>query len=385
MTTMDYNLGDDAAELRNRLRQLIAEHIPADFLGACTDDPDDLATTESFCKLLASEGLLALAWPKEHGGGGGSVWQQTVLREEMWANYEPRGPQYMGINWVGPAIMRYGTAEQKAKHLSGIASGEVIWCQGFSEPEAGTDLASLRTRAVPDGDGYRINGQKVWTSYARMASWCVLAACTHPDAPKSKRLSLFLIPMDRSGFTVRGIPSMLGPHHLNEVFLDDLQAFPSDILGEPGDGWRVMREALAFERVGIARYARCESLLDRMQAELGADWERLPETIRARWARALVDLRVARLMAYRAVSLQDDPSAGAAASAARIATTICDQQVAELLFEVLGATALDSGNSAALYGAVDDHWRYAQAATVASGTIEVQRMMVARDVLGEHR
>jgi alkylation response protein AidB-like acyl-CoA dehydrogenase len=385
MTTMDYNLGDDATELRNRLRQLIAEHIPADFLGACTDDPDDLATTESFCKLLASEGLLALAWPKEHGGGGGSVWQQTVLREEMWANYEPRGPQYMGINWVGPAIMRYGTAEQKAKHLSGIASGEVIWCQGFSEPEAGTDLASLRTRAVPDGDGYRINGQKVWTSYARMASWCVLAACTHPDAPKSKRLSLFLIPMDRSGFTVRGIPSMLGPHHLNEVFLDDLQAFPSDILGEPGDGWRVMREALAFERVGIARYARCESLLDRMQAELGDDWERLPETIRARWARALVDLRVARLMAYRAVSLQDDPSAGAAASAARIATTICDQQVAELLFEVLGATALDSGNSAALYGAVDDHWRYAQAATVASGTIEVQRMMVARDVLGEHR
>ncbi|MDT5220784.1 MAG: hypothetical protein QOF15_2889, partial [Mycobacterium sp.] len=333
----------------------------------------------------ASEGLLALAWPKEHGGGGGSVWQQTVLREEMWANYEPRGPQYMGINWVGPAIMRYGTAEQKAKHLSGIASGEVIWCQGFSEPEAGTDLASLRTRAVPDGDGYRINGQKVWTSYARMASWCVLAACTHPDAPKSKRLSLFLIPMDRSGFTVRGIPSMLGPHHLNEVFLDDLQAFPGDILGEPGDGWRVMREALAFERVGIARYARCESLLDRMQAELGDDWERLPETIRARWARALVDLRVARLMAYRAVSLQDNPSAGAAASAARIATTICDQQVAELLFEVLGATALDSGNSAALYGAVDDHWRYAQAATVASGTIEVQRMMVARDVLGEHR
>ncbi|MDT5224345.1 MAG: hypothetical protein QOG19_1752 [Mycobacterium sp.] len=382
---MDYNLGDDAAELRNRLRQLIAEHIPADFLGACTDDPDDLATTESFCKLLASEGLLALAWPKEHGGGGGSVWQQTVLREEMWANYEPRGPQYMGINWVGPAIMRYGTAEQKAKHLSGIASGEVIWCQGFSEPEAGTDLASLRTRAVPDADGYRINGQKVWTSYARMASWCVLAACTHPDAPKSKRLSLFLIPMDRAGFTVRGIPSMLGPHHLNEVFLDDLQAFPGDILGEPGDGWRVMREALAFERVGIARYARCESLLDRMQSELGDDWERLPETIRARWARALVDLRVARLMAYRAVSLQDDPSAGAAASAARIATTICDQQVAELLFEVLGATALDSGNSAALYGAIDDHWRYAQAATVASGTIEVQRMMVARDVLGERR
>ena len=159
---------------------------------------------------MAAEGLLALAWPKEHGGGGGSVWQQAVLREEMWAQHEPRGPQYMGINWVGPALMRYGTAEQKAKHLAAIASGDVIWCQGFSEPEAGTDLASLRTRAVPDGEGWRITGQKVWTSYALMASWCVLAACTDPGAPKPKRLTLFLIPMDRPGFTVRAHPVDVG-------------------------------------------------------------------------------------------------------------------------------------------------------------------------------
>jgi alkylation response protein AidB-like acyl-CoA dehydrogenase len=382
--TMDYDLGTDAVELRERLRDLISTHIPEGFLGACTNDPKDLATTESFCKMLASDGLLALAWPKEHGGGGGSVWQQTVLREEMWAHHEPRGAQYMGINWVGPALMRYGTAEQKARHMSAIAAGEVIWCQGFSEPEAGTDLASLRTRAVPDSDGWRITGQKVWTSYAQMASWCVLAACTDPNAPKANRLSLFLVPMDRAGITVRPIRSMLGPHHLNEVFLDDVEVFPDEVLGELGDGWRVMREALAFERVGIARYARCESLLDRMQTELGDNWDELPESIRTRWVRALIDLRIARLLAYRAVSLQDDPSAGAAASAARIATTTCDQQVAELLFDVLGPTALDSGSSAALHGAVEDHWRYAQAATVASGTIEVQRMLVARETLGGH-
>ncbi len=302
---MDYDLGADAVELRDRLRQLITAHIPHGFLGACTDDPQDLATTESFCKLLASEGLLALAWPEEHGGGGGSIWQQTVLREEMWAHHEPRGPQYMGVNWVGPALMRYGTPEQKARHLSAIAAGEVIWCQGFSEPEAGSDLASLRTRAVPDGDGWRITGQKVWTSYAQMASWCVLAACTDPDAPKPQRLTLFLIPMDRAGITVRPIRSMLGPHHLNEVFLDGMPAAPDDVLGTVGDGWQIMREALAFERVGIARYARCESLLDRMRADLGDDWDRLPESLRVRWVRALVDLRVARLLAYRAVSLQE--------------------------------------------------------------------------------
>lgn len=382
---MDYELGSDAGELRQRLRDLIDANLPAGFLGAFSEDPQDLATTQAFCKLLASEGLLALAWPEEYGGGGGSTWQQTVLREEMWAHHEPRGAQYMGINWVGPALMRYGTETQKTKHLAAIAAGEVIWCQGFSEPEAGTDLASLRTRAVPDDGGWLVTGQKIWTSYAQMASWCVLATCTDPDAPSAKRLTLFLVPMDRAGITVRPIRSTLGPHHLNEVFLDSVRVSPDEVLGEVGGGWQVMREALAFERVGIARYARCESLLDRLQTELGADWDKLPETQRTRWARALIDLRVARLLAYRAVSLQDPEdtaAANVAASAARIATTTCDQQVAELLFDVLGPVALDSGPSAALAGAIEDHWRYAQAATVASGTIEVQRMLVARDVLG---
>jgi alkylation response protein AidB-like acyl-CoA dehydrogenase len=379
---VDYDLGTDANDLRQRLRSLIRAHLPPDFLGAFTDDPEDFAAAQSFCKLLASEGLLALAWPREYGGGGGSIWQQTVLREEMWAHHEPRGAQYMGINWVGPALMRYGTAAQKAKHLAAIAGGEVVWCQGFSEPEAGTDLVSLRTRAVPDGDTWVVTGQKIWTSYAQMASWCVLATCTDPDAQKDKRLTLFLVPMDRAGITVRPIRSMLGPHHLNEVFLDDVRVYREEVLGEVGGGWQVMREALAFERVGIARYARCESLLERLRCELGERWDELPEPLQARWARALIDLRVARLLAYRAVSLQDDGAAPVAASVARIATTTCDQQVAELLLEVLGPEALDSGPSAPLKGAIEDHWRYAQAATVASGTIEVQRMLVARDVLG---
>lgn len=382
---MDYDLGRDAGQLRQRLRMLIRNHVPEGFLGAFSDDPQDFATTQAFCKVLASEGLLALAWPKEFGGGGGSIWHQTVLREEMWAHHEPRGPQYMGINWVGPAIMRHGTAPQKEKHLAAIAAGETVWCQGFSEPEAGTDLASLRTRAVGNGDGWLVTGQKIWTSYAEMASWCVLATCTNADVPSAERLTLFLVPMDRPGITVRPIRSMLGRHHLNEIFLDGVQVHPDEVLGKVGNGWQVMREALAFERVGIARYARCESLLERLRAMLGDDWDKLPGSLRTGWARALVDLRVARLLAYRAVSLQDDPSAPAAASAARIAATTCDQQVAELLVDVLGAKALDSGSSAPLHGAIEDHWRYAQAATVASGTIEVQRMLVARERLGAGR
>src|SRR5438270_5514071 len=158
---MDYDLGDGAEALRLRLRALIEEHTPPNWLGAFSADPKDLEIAQSYCRRLADEGLLALAWPREYGGGGGSAWEQTVVREEMWAHMEPRGAQYMGINWVGPAVMRYGTPEQKARHLSAIAAGEVIGCQGFSEPEAGTDLVSLRTRAIPAGNGWRITCRTV--------------------------------------------------------------------------------------------------------------------------------------------------------------------------------------------------------------------------------
>jgi alkylation response protein AidB-like acyl-CoA dehydrogenase len=379
---LDYDLGENVAALRQRLRGLIREHIPPGFLGAFTDDPADLAVTQAFCKVLAAEGLLCLAWPTEYGGGGGSVWEQTAVREEMWAHHEPRGAQYMGVNWVGPALMRHGTKAQQDRHLPPIAAGEVIWCQGFSEPEAGTDLGSLRTRAVPDGDGWLITGQKVWTSYAQMASWCVLAACTDPDAPSAKRITLFLVPMDRDGIETRPIASMLGPHHLNEVFLDNVRVNRDDVLGEVGGGWAVMRDALSYERVGIARYARCESLLERLGKELDEKWDELPAAVQTRWVRALVSLRVARLLAYRAVANTEGGIDPVDASAARIVTTTCDQVVAEVLLEAVGATALDAGGDAPLAGAIDDHWRYAQAATVSSGTIEVQRMLVAREVLG---
>ena len=209
--TMDYDLGDDAVELRHRLRELIANHVPADFLGACTEDPEDLATTETFCKLLAAEGLLALAWPKEHGGGGGSVWQQTVLREEMWAQHEPRGPQYMGVNWVGPALMRYGTEEQKARTPGGDR-----FRRCHLVPRLFRTRSRIRPRVVAHASGagrgrlahHRSEGVDVVCADGVVVR---LATCTDPDAPKHKRLTLFLIPMDREGFTVPGDPIDAGP------------------------------------------------------------------------------------------------------------------------------------------------------------------------------
>jgi alkylation response protein AidB-like acyl-CoA dehydrogenase len=372
-------------QLRAELRELLDRHVPGDFLGAFTDDVEDLAVAQNFCRVLAGRRLLALAWPTEYGGRGGSAEELTVLREEMWARHEPRGAQYMGVNWIGPAIMRFGTDEQRALHLSRIAGGDVIWCQGFSEPNSGSDLASLRTTARPVEGGWEVHGQKVWTSYARMAGWMFLLARTESGGSKHRGITVFLVPMDRPGIEVRPISAMLGPHHLNEVFLDGVPVTRADVLGGIGDGWRVVREALAFERVGIARYARCERLLNEAPDALGSRWDALPSALKHRWVKALVHTRQARLLAHKVVEQQGSGAIDPADSAVyRIAVTRLDQEVGEVLMDAVGADAVGAADQADVFcRAVEDHWRYAQASTVASGSIEMQRILLSRSLLGK--
>ena len=383
-------MGDNAAQLRRTLRGLIKTHVPDDFLGAFTDDPADLEVAQQFCRTLAERGLLCMSWPEEFGGRDASVWEQTVVREEMWAHHEPRGAQYMGVNWVGPIIMRHGSEEQRRQHLPLIARGEVIWCQGFSEPEAGSDLASLRTAARRDGDAWRVSGQKIWTSYATMAQWCFLLARTSKEEKKQQGLTIFLVPMDDPAIQVRPIRAMLGPHHLNEVFFDDLKVTDADVLGTVGGGWSIVQDVMSFERVGIARYARCERLLAAAPSILGDRWEELPAELRSRWTRMLTHCRRARLLAYRVVSLQSSGRIQPGDAAAyRIAVTRLDQDSAEVLMEIVAAIprrdapGLSRGGAAAEYfrAEVEDHWRYSQASTVASGSIEVQRMLLSRALL----
>ncbi|WP_345622021.1 acyl-CoA dehydrogenase family protein [Streptomyces ziwulingensis] len=381
---MDFRMEDAATGLRAHLRELVREHVPPDFLGAFTEDPADLEVTQRFCRVLADRGLLCPSWPREFGGRDASVWEQTVVREEMWAHHEPRGAQYMGVNWVGPAVMRHGTPEQWRRHLPPIARGEVIWCQGFSEPDAGSDLASLRTTARRDGDDWRVRGQKIWTSYATMAQWCFLLVRTSSGERKQHGLTVFLVPMERAGVEVRPIRSMLGPHHLNELFLADVRVGAADVLGTVDDGWRVVREVLAFERVGMARYARCERLLQAAPAALGDAWDTLAAELRGRWTRMLVHCRRARLLAYRVLSLQDRGTVSPADTAAyRIAVTRLDQDSAEVLVEIAGHVPPTDADGRRFRRAVDDHWRYAQASTIASGSVEMQRILLARTLLAD--
>src|SRR6266568_2541815 len=357
-------MGEAQAALRAELRQLVAQHVPPDFLGAFTDDPADLAVAQRFCRVLAERGLLCAAWPERFGGHDASPWEQTVVREEMWAHHEPRGAQYMGVNWVGPVIMRHGTPEQQRRHLPPIARGEVIWCQGFSEPGAGSDLASLRTAARRDGDGWTVTGQKIWTSYATLAQWC------------------FLLALSAAGIEVRPIRAMIGPHHLNEVFFDGLRVTEGNVLGQVDQGWRLVQEVLAYERVGIARYARCELLLQAAPAVLGDRWDALPAELGGRWARALTQCRRARLLAYRVVALHSAGKVTPNDSAAyRIAVTRLDQDSAEVLMEIVAHVPGAGERVRRFRLEVEDHWRYSQASTVASGSSEIQRMLLARALL----
>ena len=335
-------MGEAATALRGELRQLVAEHLPPDFLGAFTDDPADLEIAQSFCRLLAERGLLCLAWPEEFGGRDASLWEQTVVREEMWAQHEPRGAQYMGVNWVGPTIMRHGTAEQKRQHLPPIASGEVIWCQGFSEPDAGSDLASLRTAARRDGDVWRISGQKIWTSYATMAQWCFLLARTSRGEKKQQGITVFLVPMSAPGIEVRPIKTM---HRAASPQRGVLRRRRSDRGRRAGPGRRGLAGGPGGPGLRAGGHRPVRPLRAAAATPHRPRWAttgtRLPADLLGRWARMLTHCRRARLLAYQVVALQSEGRVQPGEAAPyRIAVTRLDQDSAEVLMEIMACAPL---------------------------------------------
>ena len=217
---MDFEFSPEDEAFRAELRAFLDEELPSWWKTVFVDDDRAMPFTRELCQKLAARGWLTLSWPAAHGGADGSVWQQAVVREEMWAAGEPRGPQYMNLNYIGPLIMRFGTPEQQARHLPRMAAGDVLWCQGFSEPEAGSDLASLKTRAVRDGDHYVVNGQKIWNSYADApADHCLLLARTNAEVKKQQGISMFLVDMRTPGITVRADPEHGGQERVQRDLL----------------------------------------------------------------------------------------------------------------------------------------------------------------------
>ena len=388
---MDFAFTAEEEQFRQELRAFLDEELPSWWQGMFVDDPRAMPLTREVCRRLAARGWLTMSWPREYGGSEESVWKQAILREEMWAADEPRGPQYMNLNYIGPMIMRFGTPEQKQRFLPPMAAGEVIWTQGFSEPGAGSDLASLATRAVEDGDRFIINGQKIWNSYADApADWCLLLARTNPDVPKHKGISVFLVDMKTPGITVRPIESMAGPHDFNELFFDDVVVPRDCLLGEKDEGWSMVVAGLTFERIGIARYARAERILEHLveyaKATVveGRPLSERPD-VRDRLAELACRTEAARLLNYRAISLQARGEVPATeASVARIHNTLVEQFAGQVGLELLGGAGLllPDDPYAPLDGEIERQWVHNIPATIAAGTLEVQKNIVAQRGLG---
>ncbi len=388
---MQFEFDEDELAFRRELQAFVAEHLPDGWhghLGFLQSD-ETFEFSRRFCQILAERGWLAMAWPKEYGGAEAGYWKQMIFREEMCANGEPRGPQYMSLNYIGPSIMEYGTPEQKAEFLPKIARGEIVFCQGFSEPDAGTDLASLKTQALRSGDEYVINGEKIWTSYAQKADYCYLLARSDPEAPKHKGISLFLVPMSTPGITVRPIRSMSGWGDLNNTFFDDVHVPVSARLGPEHGGWYVATGALNNERVGVARWARAKKLIDalvEMAAKPLPNGRRLADEPRVRQKIADLEIsyRAARLMNYRVVAqIEEGLQPSWEASLARLHNTLLDQKVGAVGLEILGHCGLmvDEQGDGRL-GEYEAAWRAAIVGTIAAGTLEIQKNLIANRSLG---
>jgi alkylation response protein AidB-like acyl-CoA dehydrogenase len=374
---MNFQWSDHHAAFRAKIRGFIAENLPPNWESLAHHGPGSAAQTafsREFCAKLAQAGLLTPHWPADWGGQGLDPWCQIILAEEMWSAGEPRGAQYMNVNWVGPTLMRYGSEDQKARYLPPIACGDAIWCQGFSEPNAGSDLASLRTRATLDGDIYRLDGQKIWTSYAGLAETCFLLARTCPD--RKRGISIFLVPMDTPGITVRSIPSLIGEGDIHEVFFDAVEVPASARLGEEGGAWEIIAFSLTNERLGIPRYALARKALDRAVAVLRDAGAFGGEMVRIQAAHAAALCEAARLSSYGVVDQRVRGTAAAgSASAARIATVMAERCVAEFVVEFLPES---------LCGAeplLKAHHQRGIVAGIASGAAEIQLNLIASDVL----
>ena len=374
---MDLDWTDEEAAFRAELRGVIAATIRPGWTLHDRDMPEaaDVDEVKRFCRVLGEHGLLTPHWPAAYGGRDAGAWEQAIISEETWAVGEPRGGQYMNTNWIGPALMAFGTAEQKAHHLPMIAGGQVNWCQGFSEPDAGSDLAALRTRAVRDGETYVVNGQKIWTSYAHAADWCFLLVRTDPEAAKRAGISILLVPMDLPGIEVRDIPNPFSRHLIHEMHFTDVSVPVSHRLGDENVGWDIVRGVLANERVGIARHQHSELVLDQTvldAAELGIDLDDagLQETIGMAYAWC----EAARSMNYVAVAerIRDPLGARPMAAVSRSITGPMEGVVSATCHAVLGDQALAAGTEA------DRQLVTGTSAPIAAGALEVQLNLIAR-------
>lgn len=378
---MDFSWTEEEQKLRADLRSYIEDSLVPGWTHAHRDMPtaESVAQVIDFCKGLAERGLLTPQWPVEYGGRGASLWEQTVISEELWGEGEPRGSQYMNVNWIGPAIAQLGSKEQQTEYFESITAGEAMWCQGFSEPDTGSDLSALKTSAARDGDHYVINGQKIWTSYAHAADYCFLLVRTAKTDNPREGISILLVPMTLEGIEVREIPTLGVRHVVHEVFFRDVEVPVACRLGAENDGWNIIRQLLANERVGNARHEWNDRSLDKLVEEaiaIGSDTEDSRFWITIGRAAALT--AASRVLNYAAVQAWSDGSTEYPNLAALYRASMAQMEIgtAYAFIDVLGPEGLLDGSRGnyQLFGAT--------LSTIGGGSLEMQLNNIAWYKLG---
>ena len=392
---MDFTLTPDQQAFRERVRSWLKTNIPRDWKALGSSEvprPEAYEFLRKWQRTLYDNGFIGLTWPKEYGGGGLTFLEEMILHEEMALAKAPPVLNVLGVGMAGPTIIAYGTEEQKQRFPAKILSCEEIWCQGYSEPNSGSDLASLQTRAVKDGEHWVINGQKVWTSLAHVADWMMLLARTDPTVPRHKGITYFLLDMKLPGVTVKPLKQITGDAEFNEVFFDNVRVHESHVLGGVNNGWAVGLTTLMYERLalGFGLQMRLRIALESL-IEMARRVEKTGRTItkdpvmRQKIAQLWMDTEALKYTGARAITkLLKGELPGPEASTGKMGWVETHQKLQELAMEIEGAySQLMKGSERAIDGGV---WQYgflrSRANSIEGGTTEVQKNIIGERVLG---
>jgi alkylation response protein AidB-like acyl-CoA dehydrogenase len=392
---VDLSYSEEDQAFRAEIRAWLAEHLTGDFaelkgLGGAGRDHEKVEERLAWNRHLAAHGWTCVGWPEAHGGRGLSLWQQVIFHEEYARSNAPARVNHLGEELLGPTLIAFGTEEQRKRFLPKIVAVEELWAQGYSEPNAGSDLANVQTKARLDGGEWVIDGQKVWTSNAHFSQWVFVIARTEPGSARHHGLSFLLVPLDQNGVEIRPIEQLTGGSEFNEVFFTGARTAADLVVGEPGKGWGVAMGLLGFER-GVSTigqtldYGRELAGVIDLAKQTGAIDQ---PVLRDRLARLKVELEVIRAQALRglsAVSAGDDSSAGGGAgSIFKLVWANWHQRLGEVAMDVAGPAGLLARQSGTVYDL--DEWQrlflFSRSDTIYGGSDEVQKNILAERVLG---
>lgn len=392
---MDFSFSAADLALADEARTWLEANLPAawrrDHCWTRVEDPMWIQVARQWQRRLFDGGWAAISWPRAHGGRGATVVERWFFDQALDQVGAPRPPAQSYVDLIGPALLQHGTTAQRDRFLRPMVNGDELWCQGFSEPGAGSDLAGLRTKAERRGDEYVLNGQKVWTSHADIADWCFLLCRTEPDAPKHKGISLLLVDMKTPGITVRPLRQMTDDAEFCEVFFEDVRVPAGNLLGAPGAGWTIAMGIVAHERgpmwtfVFQRKIRRSLTQLIQLVREHPASGGALRDPmVRQRLAQAHIEVELLRLSGYRSLTtLLRTGHPGPESSLEKVLGSETDQRLQDLALDLFGAYGgLRDGDEALAGGGIPRQFLYARSETIMGGTSEIQRNVIAQRILG---